>query len=102
MSYEPTGPYPPDQNYQWQQPPPPSYPVSAAPGYPTSGGGYAPASPPPPPPPQYGGYQQPPPKKNYTGLIIALIAGIVVIGCGGTVAVLAIVGSKPSPHSTST
>jgi hypothetical protein len=100
MSYEPSGPYPPDQNYQWQQPPPPSYPVSAAPGYPTSGGGYPPASPPAPPP--YGYQQQPPlpPKKSYTGLIIALIVGIVVIGCGGTVAVLAIVGSKPSTHST--
>jgi Domain of unknown function (DUF4352) len=94
MSYEPTGPYPPDQNYQWQQPLPPSYPVSATPGYPTSDGGY-------PQPAPYPGYQQQPPKKSYTGLIVALIAGIVVVGCGGTVAVLAIVGSRPSTHATS-
>jgi Domain of unknown function (DUF4352) len=117
MTYDPTGPYPPDQNYQWQPPAPqpgypppgtptsgtpgypisgtPGYPTSGAPGYPTSGGaGY--------PPPGYG-YppQQQPPKRSYTGLIIALIVGIVVVGCGGTVAVLAIVGSKPSPHPTS-
>jgi hypothetical protein len=103
MSYDPTGPYPPpDPNYQWQQPtqpPPPAYPTSGVPGYPTSGsGGY--------PPPAYGyppAAPQPPqpPKKNYLPLIIALIAGIVVVGCGGTVAVLAIAGSKPSTHTPS-
>lgn len=104
MSYDPTGPYPPpDPNYQWQQqpppPPPPAYPTSGVPGYPTSGsGGY--------PPPTYGYPQSAPPvppqppKKNYLPLIIALIVGIVVIGCGGTVAVLAIVGSKPSASPT--
>jgi hypothetical protein len=114
MSYDPTGPYPPDQNYPWQppgQPPPygapppgpgypqpgyptsgaPGYPTSAAPGYPTSGGGYPPA------------YPQPqPPRKSHTGLIIALIVGIVVVGCGGTLAVLAIVGSKGTTTTSAT
>lgn len=95
MTYDnPTGPYPPEQNYQWQQPQQ-GFPTSGppVPGYPTSGGaGY--------PPPTYG-YPSPPPqppRKSYLPLIIALIAGIVVVGCGGTVAVLAIVGSRPNPH----
>ncbi len=72
-----------DPNYQWQQPQsaPPGYPISGPPGFP-------------PVAPQ-------PPKRSYLGLIIALIVAIVVVGCGGTVAVLAIVGSKPSPKPTS-
>src|SRR5256885_13701438 len=128
MSYDPTGPYGPDPNYQqqpWQQPtepqygvpsPGPSYPppqqqpgyptsgaagspTSGAAGYPTSGGG----APPPPGYPQTGYLPTPPqgPKKN-TALIITLVAVNAVGLCGGGHAVTALLGSrnKPDPRPT--
>jgi hypothetical protein len=124
MSYDPTGPYGPDPNYQqpWQQPtepqygvpspgpnypppPQPGYPTSGAayptsgPGYPTSGGG----APPPPGYPQTGYVPTPPqgPKKN-TALIITLVAVIAVVLCGGGIAVTAIVVSRDKPNTGAT
>jgi hypothetical protein len=120
MSYDPTGPYAPDPNYQqqqpWQQPtepqygvpsPGPSYPPPPPqPGYPTSGGAGYPTSGGPPPPgyPQTGYMPTPPqgPKKN-TALIITLVAVIAVVLCGGGIAVAAILvnkSNKPSANST--
>jgi hypothetical protein len=124
MSYDPTGPYGPDPNYQqpWQQPtepqygvpgpgpsyPPPqqqpSYPTSA-PGYPTSGAGYPTSGGGAPPPgyPQTGYVPTPPqgPKKNTT-LIITLVAVIAVVLCGGGIAVTAIVVSRNKPAASPT
>jgi hypothetical protein len=117
MSYDPTGPYAPDPNYQqqpWQQPtepqygvpsPGPSYPPpppQPQPGYPTSGAGYPTSGGPPPGYPQTGYMPTPPqgPKKN-TALIITLVAVIAVVLCGGGVAVAAILASKSNKPSAS-
>src|SRR2546423_13225288 len=79
MSYDPTGPYAPDPNYQqqaWQQPtepqhggpsPGPSYPPPPPqPGYPTSGRGDPPSGAPPAGHPQTGDLPAPPagPEQN--------------------------------------
>jgi hypothetical protein len=116
MSYDPTGPYGPDPNYQqpWQQPtepqygmpsPGPSYPPQPQPGYPTSGAGYPTSGGGAPPPgyPQPGYLPTPPqgPKKS-TGLIITLIVVIAVVLCGGGIAVTAIVVNRSKPSATST
>ncbi len=116
MSYDPTGPYRPQDpsNEPWRQPPPaaeptygvpspgPSYPPP--PGYPTSGGGYPPPQPAYPPP----GYQQPgyppppvPPQRN-TALIVTLIVVIVLVVCGGGIAVFAVALSHSKPTANRT
>jgi hypothetical protein len=116
MSYDPTGPYGPDPNYQqpWQQPtepqygvpsPGPSYPPPPQPGYPTSGAGYPTSGGGAPPPgyPQTGYVPGPPqgPKRN-TALIITLIAVIAVVLCGGGIAVTAIVVNRSKPAANTT
>jgi hypothetical protein len=124
MSYDPTGPYGPDPNYQqqWQQPAEPPYgaptsgpsypPPPQQPGYPTSGGGYPTSGgsgyPPPGYPPtgyvpgQPQGPGQPPGPKRNTALIITLVAVIIVVLCGGGIAVTAIVVNRNKPTASPT
>ncbi len=97
MSYDPTGPYGPDPNYQqqpWQQPtepqygvpsPGPSYPPpQQQPGYPTSGAAGYPTS---------GGGAPPPPGYPQTGYLPTPL-------CGGGIAVTAIVVSRNKPDAS--
>jgi hypothetical protein len=130
MSYDPTGPYAPDPNYQqqWQQPaepqygapsPGPTYPPQQ-PGYPTSGPGY-PASGPGYPtsgpgyPTSGGGYPgqsypgqpgyptaPPPGPKRNTALIVTLIGIIAVVLIGGTVVVGIMISNRGKPVANPT